>query len=617
MPPEFAYPANAEIWMAREFDTGESRTSHNWQSVGRLTSTSSVEMAQRELDGIMQALAAQYGTAMNGKGITVFGLAESLVGGVRRPLTLVFGAVAFVLLVACVNLASANLARGESRRQEMAVRAALGAGRSRLARQLLAENVLMAIVGGALAIGVGYAFTRALIHIAPANLPRLSEVRLDSRVAAFTIALATLTGVLIGVLPALQVARSALRDAISAGGRAGIGGDGGASRRMLIGAEVALVVMLLVGAGLTVRSLRTLLERDPGFEATGVLAVQFDAPASKYADSTRAVAFLERLLGEAQSLPSVTSAGVIDIAPLDSWHISGGFEIDGRETKGYASYRVVGGDYFRAMRIPLRRGRTFVESDRSGSSHVVVVNETAAAKHWPGIDPIGQRIRYTGMDQHRDDWMTVVGVVGDVHQLGLAVPAEAETYVPFAQRPERMLDGATIMMRSTTDPVLLASAIRERIRRVDADVPTVIVTFDSLVQASVSDRRFTMLVLSAFGLFALFLAAVGIYGVLAYSVNRRTREIGVRMALGAARGRVLRMILGDGMRAVIPGLGVGVVGALMLARLMSGLLYGIGPTDPLTFAMVIAVLVVVTLVASLVPATRATRVHPLEAIRAD
>lgn len=616
MPVGVAYPAGAQIWMAREFGAGESRTSHNWQAIGRLTPTATVEGARAELDATMRALAAQYGTAMNGTGITVMGLAESLVGNVRRPLTLIFGAVAFVLLVACVNLASANLARGESRRQEMAVRAALGAGRSRLARQLLAENVLMAIMGGALALGVGLGFTRVLVWIAPTNLPRITEVRLDMRVAAFTIVLATLTGVLIGVLPALQVTRTALRDAISAGGRAGIGGDGATSRRILIGAEVALVVMLLVGAGLTLRSFRTLLQRDPGFDPTGVLAVQIDVPTSKYGDSTRAVTFFDRLVGEAKSLPSVTNAGVINIAPLDAWNINGGFAIAGRDAQGSANYRVVGGDYFRTMSIPLRRGRLFQDSDRSGSPHVVIVNETAVAKHWPNVDPIGQRIRYLGMDSHIDDWMTVVGVVGDVRQAGLANPAEAETYVPFAQRPERLVYAGTIVMRSTTDPASLSSAIRERIHAVDRDVPTTIMTFDNIVLASVADRRFTMLVLSAFGTFALFLAAVGIYGVLAFSVNRRTREIGVRMALGAAHGRVLRMVLRDGMRAVIPGIGVGIAGALMLTRLLAGLLYGIAPTDPLTFAAVISVLVVVTLVASLVPARRATRVDPMEAIRA-
>jgi putative ABC transport system permease protein len=616
MPAGFAYPADAEIWMAREFGAGESRTSHNWAAVGRLAPNATLETARGELDGIMRALAAQYGTAMNGKGVTVLRLAESLVGSVRRPLTLIFGAVAFVLLVACVNLASANLARGESRRQEMAVRAALGAGRWRLARQLLAENLLLAILGGAFALVVGYAFTRVLVWIAPTTLPRVSEVRLDARVAAFTIVLATLTGLAIGVLPALQVARSALRDAISAGGRAAIGGDGGGSRRILIGAEVALVVMLLVGAGLTLRSFRTLLQRDPGFDPSGVLAVRVDPPESKYADSTRSIALYERILAEARTLPSVQAVGAINIAPLASWHISGGFDIDGG-APGYASYRVVGGDYFRAMGVPLRRGRTFQDADRSGSPHVVMVNETAAAKHWPGMDPIGQRIRYSGMDAHRNDWMTVVGVVGDVNQLGLDAPAEAETYVPFTQRPERMHDGATFVVRTTGDPAALTTAMRERVRAVDSDIPTTITTFESVVAASVADRRFTMLVLSAFGSFALFLAAVGIYGVLAYSVNRRTREIGVRMALGAERSRVLGMILGDGMRAVVPGIAAGVVGALLLSRLMAGLLYGIAPTDPATFTGVVVVLVLVTLVASLVPARRATKVDPMVAIRAQ
>ncbi|HUQ81464.1 MAG TPA: ABC transporter permease [Gemmatimonadaceae bacterium] len=617
MPPGFAYPASAEIWMAREFDAGESRTSHNWQAVGRLTPTASVDAARGELDGIMRSLATQYGSAMNGVGITILPLGESLTGNVRKPLSLIFGAVAFVLLVACVNLASANLARGESRRQEMAVRAALGAGRWRLGRQLLAENLLLSIVGGAFALVVGYAFTKALVMIAPSNLPRISEVRLDTKVAAFTIIVSTLTGVLIGVLPAMQVARTALRDAISAGGRAAIGGDGGGSRRILIGAEVALVVMLLVGAGLTLRSFRTLLARDPGFDASGVLTVRVDPPGSKYDDSTRSVALFERVLAEARALPSVQSVGAINIIPLSSWHINGGFDMDGGGEMGNASYRVIAGDYFRVMGIPLRRGRMFGEGDRSGAPHVVIVNETAAAKIWPGKDAIGQRIRYRGMDQHRDDWMTVVGVVGDVNQLGLDAPVEAETYVPMPQRPERMHDGASIVVRSTTDPAALTTAMRDRVRAIDADIPTTIATFESLVMSSVADRRFTMLVLTAFGSFALFLAAVGIYGVLAYSVNRRTREIGVRMALGAERQRVLGMILGDGMRSVVPGIAVGVVGALLLSRLIAGLLYGVAPSDPLTFVAVVAVLVVVTLAASLLPARRATKVDPMVAIRAQ
>jgi predicted permease len=603
--------------MAREFGAGESRTSHNWQAVGRLAPNATIESARGELDAIIRSLAAQYGTDMDAKGVTVIGLADSLVGDVRRPLTLIFGAVAFVLLVACVNLASANLARGESRRQEMAVRAALGAGRWRLGRQLLAENVLMAVVGGVFALGVGYAFTRALIRIAPANLPRAADVTLDARVMAFTIVVSTLTGLVIGLLPALQVARSALRDAISAGGRAGISGDGGGSRRWLIGTEVALVVMLLVGAGLTIRSFRTLLERDPGFDPTDLLSVRIDPPVSKYGDSTRAVAFYDRVLAEIGALPSATNVGVINIAPLGSWHISGGFAVAGRKEIGSASYRVVGGEYFRTMRIPLRRGRTFQPSDRSGAPHVVVINETAAAKTWPGTDPIGQRIRYFGMDRHHDEWMTVVGVVGDVHQLGLSQPAEPETYVPFAQRPERMMDGATVVVRSAMDPVLLATAIRNRVHALDSDVPTTIETYEQVVQASVADRRFTMLVLSAFGSFALFLAAVGIYGVLAFSVNRRTREIGVRMALGAVRGQVLAMVLRDGMRAVVPGIVVGIIGARFLSRLMTSLLYGVAPTDPLTFAAVVAVLVGVTLLASLIPARRATKVDPIEAIRSQ
>jgi putative ABC transport system permease protein len=375
---------------------------------------------------------------------------------------------------------------------------------------------------------------------------------------------------------------------------------------------------LLVGAGLTLRSFRTLLQQDPGFNANGILAVRVDPPDSKYPDSTRSIALFDRLLGDALALPGVQSVGLINIPPLASWHISGGFDVDGREGgEGYASYRVIGGDYFRTMGIALKRGRMFQESDRSGVPHVVIVNESAAAKHWPGMDPIGRRIRYRGMDRHRDDWMTVVGVVADVNQLGLASPPEPETYVPFSQRPERIHDGATILVRSMGDPASLATAMRDRVRTLDPDIPTTITTFEDAVMSSVADRRFTMLALTSFGSFALFLAAVGIYGVLAYSVSRRTREIGVRMALGAERRRVLRMILRDGMRAVVPGILVGVVGALLLSRLMAGLLYGIEPTDPVTFGAVVVVLAVVTLAASFVPARRATKVDPMVAIRAE
>lgn len=617
MPAGFAYPADAEIWMAREFDAGDARTSHNWTAIGRLTPSSTVESARREVDGIMHALAAQYGTEMNGTGASMIPLADALTGNVRKPLALIFVAVAFVLLVACVNLASANLARGESRRQEMAVRAALGAGRWRLARQLLAENLLLAIAGGVFALAVGYGFTRALVAIAPRELPRLSEISLDTKVAAFTVLVSALTGLTIGVLPALQVARTALRDAISAGGRAAIGGDGGKSRRFLIAGEVALVVMLLVGAGLTLRSFRTLLQRNPGFDATGVLAVRVDPPDSKYQDSTRAIALLNRMLTETRALPSVQSVGMVNIRPLAAFHIGGGFEMSDGSERGYANYKVIGGDYFRTMNIPLKRGRLFEERDRSGAPHVVLVNETAAAKLWPGKDAIGQRIRYRGMDSHVADWMTVVGIVGDVNQRGLDEPVDPETYVPLTQRPERIQSGTTILIRTSGDPASLTTAVRDRLHAIDPDIPTSSATFESLVMSSVADRRFTMLVLTAFGSFALFLAAVGIYGVLAYSVNRRTREIGVRMALGAERSRVLGMILGDGMRSVVPGLIVSVVGALFLSRLIAGLLYGIAPSDPLTFVLVIAVLLVVTLVASLVPARRATKVDPMVAIRAQ
>jgi len=388
------------------------------------------------------------------------------------------------------------------------------------------------------------------------------------------------------------------------------------ARGALLAVEVALALVLLVGAGLLVRSFQRLLSQPPGFDASGVLTAELSLPGTKYGGGGRRAAYFDRVLPELASLPGVEAAGAISSLPL-AWGPNGSFAVDGgRADTPDANYRVVGGDYFAAMRIPLVKGRLFTAADDSTAPHVTIVNARLAAQVWPGEDPIGKRMRPLGMDAHPDRWLTVVGLVGDVRQQQLNRPARPEHYVFYRQRPERS-DQMAVVLRTREAPGTLAAAVRARLRRADSDVPVEISSMEERLAESVSERRFSMLVLTGFGGVALLLAAVGIYGVLSYAVVRRTSEIGVRMALGAGRGRVLAMVLRDSMTPVLAGTAAGVAGAAALTRLMSGMLYDVSATDPVTFAAVVALLTAVALAASYVPARRAARVDPMVALRAE
>ena len=616
MPASFDFPAGTAVWLTQP-DDNPNRTAHNWSVVGRLAPDASLPQARAELDGILHRLKLEYGRNMDAEGVRVVTLHDELAQSARTSLLVLMGAVGLVLLLACVNLASANMARAESRQREMAVRTALGATRGRLVQQLLTESVLLAFVGGALGVWLAYTLTHVLVTFAPGALPAFADVRVDVRVLAFSAAVALLTGLLIGLAPALQAGHDP-GHAIVGGGGVGLGGARLRTRGTLIGVQVALALVLLAGAGLLVRSLRLLVETDPGFRGERVATASIALPASIYTESRQVSAFVDQVVPLLRALPGVESAGLINAAPLGGGGGNTRFYVDGgSHLTGDADYRVVDSAYFRTLGIPLLEGRDFTADDRAGAPHAALVNETMARRFWPGVSAIGHRIRPPGMDEHRDEWLTIVGVVGDVHSAGLDVPPAPGMFVDYTQRPERLMSGATFVVRSRAPSEALMHAMREIVHGVDPNVPVQVTSFETLLADSVAPRRFSAAVLSTFAALALLLAAVGIYGVLAYSVAERRREIGMRMALGAQRGRVRAMILSSAMRAVLPGIAVGLLGALALSDLLRAQLYGVSTTDPVTLIAVSLLIAVVSLVASFIPARRASNVDPMIALRAD
>jgi putative ABC transport system permease protein len=619
MPPGFHYPGGTEIWTSLDRGgLGGSRTSHNWLAIGRLRDGVTLDAARREMDRLMDALRAQHGTEMSAVGTRLTRLQDELVGELRRPLLLLLGAAALVLLIACTNLASALLARGAAREREVAVRASLGAGRLRLVRQLLTESMVLAGLGALAGLAVAALALRALLSLAPAGLAPLAQAQLDGWALAFALVVAVITALLFGLLPALRLSEAELAGTLRAGTRGSTGG----SRRawgVLVGSQVALAFLLLIGSGLLIRSFREVLAVDTGFDAARVLTVEISLPGSRYASDPAIAAVHQRVLTELGRLPGVEAAGIIQHLPFGGQSYSGGFEIEGRGPgEAYASYRVAGGDYFPAMGIPLVRGRLFEPGDDAGAGDVAVINQALAERVWPGEDPVGRRIRNLANDSwiYPDRWITIVGVVGNVRHGGLLAGWPGEVYVHYLQRPARIQE-AVVTLRASVPPATLIGPARERIRAVDPDVPAEFATMGARVSGTVADRRFTMLTLGAFALVALLLSAVGIYGVVSHAVARRTREIGIRLALGAEPRAVRALVQRNAMRTAAAGAVLGVLGALLLTRMLRGLLYGVSPTDPLTFGAVVLVLGAVAWLASYLPARRTTRIDPMITMRAE
>ncbi len=618
------YPEENDVYMpvsSCPFRMGaparENRTFRMLTLFGRLAPGATLAGADTEFQSIAKRLHEQYPQAYpSGQGfsIRVASLHDEMTRRARPTLLLLLGTAVFVLLIACANVANLTLARLIRRERELALRAALGADRGRLIRQLLAEGGLLALAGGVLGLGLAAGAMKLLTAFAARFTPRADEIAIDGTVLAFTLVVSLLTGLAFALLPALP-SRVNLVGALRDGGAATSGGRSLRTRSMLVVVQVAVSVVLLVGAGLMVRSLVALQRVDPGFDSERVLTMTLDLNWSRYTTADLIRGFHERLHSRLASQPGVVAAASTLVFPLGSTRTLGfEFDIEGRPrdpqvTVPQGDFRSVSPDYFRTLGIPLVEGRVFTANDGPETPQVAVVNRSLARRYWASESPLGRRI---SADSGKT-WITVVGVVGDVRQYGLDRAPADELYTPFAQVPIRE---GSLLLRTTGDPYAAVRVVKEEIRSIDPDQPIANVeTLDELRSESLASPRLTASLLLMFALLALVITGAGLAGVVAFSVSQRTQEIGVRMALGAERGEVLGMILREGMRLVLFGLLLGVLGALAATRLMAGLLYGVGATDPLTFGGVVLVLVVVAVLACLAPARRATRVDPMVALR--
>jgi putative ABC transport system permease protein len=585
--------------------------------VGRLKDGVTLERAQAEMAGIAAQLEREVPDYDTGWGTTVLPLMEQVVGSSRRIMLIVLGAVSLVLLIACANVANLMLARAAARERELSVRAALGAPRWRLARQALAESVLLAVAGGSAGLLLASWGVDLLVAAAPAGVPRLSDIHLDPRVFAFTAVVSIAVGVLFGRPAALRRPGQA-QGLPSSATRTTAGLPATRLRGALVIAQVSLAIVLLVGAGLLVRSIRRLVAVDPGFDPRDVAAVNINLPAATYRDSASQVAFYDQLLGRVRAIPGVRSAAIVSWLPMTDGDARTGLTVVGRPTPApgqgpTAAIRSVDPGYFEAMRIPLKRGRALAGTDRPGTVPVAVISEAMAHRLWPGEDPVGQQVRVRWA--HPERQVEIVGVVGDVRHGGLDAEVQPTLYYPFAQEPQGEM---SLVLRSNLPPTTLTSGVRDVLRRLDRDLPLrPAVTMYQQIAEMMLDRRYPMFLLSLFAALAVTLAAIGIYGVLAYTVSQRTHEIGVRMALGARPADVLRHVMGAGLALTLTGVGIGSLTAAFAARALGTLLYGVHPADPVTFLAVAALLVAVALLAMALPARRAASTDPMIALRSE
>lgn len=616
MPPGFHFlNSQVKAWIPLALDPANDwrKQGRYLRSVARLKSGVTMQRAQAELDGIARQLEQDYPDYNKGWGVNLVPMHEQIVGDIRPVLLVLLAAVAFVLLIACANVANLLLSRAASRQKELALRAALGAGRTRLIRQMLTESMLLAMMGGALGVLLAYWGIQLLLAFAPDNIPRLTEITIDPRVLGFTLAVSLLTGLIFGLVPALQSSRPDLSDALKEGARGSSGGSR-VVRNVFVVAEMALSLVLLVGAGLMLRSFFELHQVKTGFETDNVLTMRVQLPTAKYPQPAQRAEFFKRAQERLAALPGVKSVGAISYLPLTGLASSTVFnlasqpELPPSESPG-TEVRIITPGYFSAMGIPLLKGRSFDERD-GADSRVLVINETLARKFFPGQDPIGQRLIINWEPKVADE---IVGVVGDVKETALAEEPNPAIYWPHPREPYQFLN---FVLRAAIDPAPLTAAAVKEIHALDPDQPVAdIRTLNQVVAKSIARPRFNALLLAIFAGVALVLASVGIYGVMNYSATQRTQEIGIRMAIGAKPGDILRLVVGHGMKLTLAGIVIGVIASLALTRVMANLLFGITATDLPTFVAVAAVLTIVALVANYIPARRATRLNPVIALR--
>ena len=603
------------------------RGHEDYNVIGALKPGVSVEQAQAEMNTITARLRQNYPELYPPNGGLTFGivpLLEQVVGDVRRSLCILLAAVGFVLMIVCANVANLLLSRAVARQKEMAVRTALGASTWRIILQLLTESVLLAVCGGVLGILFALASLEWIRVLGPKSVPRIDAIGIDARALFFTFGISLVSGIVFGLAPALRVARldlhTVLKDASrgSSGGSA-VWGRGNSLRRLLVIGELALSIVLLIGAGLLIRSFSRLQGVSPGFNPKKVLTLELTLSAGKYGDRQAVLGTYRQLWERLKNLPGVSAVGAVTSIPMSEMFAWGPITVEGRvpapgENFINVDQRIVGGDYFQAMQIPLRGGRFFNEQDVEKAPLVVIVDEHMAEEIWPGQDPLGKRIRFA--DGKPDDpWVTVVGVVGRVKQYTLDEDSRIALYLAQAQNPSRAM---TVVVRSATEPSSIAGGVKQEIRALDPSLPLYNVkTMEQRMDESLARRRFSTLMLSIFSVLALVLATIGIYGVMAYLVNQGTREIGIRIALGATQRNILILVVQSGVALALAGVFVGLVGALALTRLMRNLLFGIEPSDPVTYLAIAGLLMVVTVFACYIPARRAACIDPMISLRCD
>jgi len=624
MPPGFQFLSKETgLWVPMAFSPQElaDRGSHYLTVVARMKPGVKLQQARADIAAITQRINRDHPTSGFELGSVVISLREQLAGDVRPALIVLLVAVGFVLLIACANIANLLLSRGAARYREIAVRSALGAGRARIVRQLLTESVLLAVAGGVFGLLFAWLSFSFLKQIIPNGMELNAGVRIDAKVFSFTLLLSLLTGIIFGLAPALQAAKVDLNEALKqGGGRAGTGAGHRRLRSALVVIEVALALVLLVGAGLLIRAFLRLRALDIGVDPENTLMLRTLLPRNKYGELPKRDAFYRQTLERVRALPGVVSAGYTTAVPLTWKGGTNGFTVEGREEgPGQdAQSRQISTGYMETMGVKLRQGRFFDDHDSAQSQLVAIINETMARQFWPDENALGKRFRPYS-DDFRNRWVTVVGIVGDVKEMGLEAPAKAEMFFPYQQLPHMLWNmPRDLVVRTTGDPMSVAAAARQAVWSVDRNLPVSnIRTMDEILAEEVAQRRIGMTLLAAFAALALALASLGIYGVLSYSVAQRTQEIGIRMALGAGRKEVLRVVLADGMRLATAGVAIGLGVSFALTRLMTGLLFGVSASDPPTLAGVTLLLIAVALLACFIPARRATKVEPMVALRCE